>query len=61
MKKTIKVARFTESITYDPADIQHVGGDFYRCDGVGDDSGSEYTLTFDAFGNLAMVTYDEKI
>lgn len=55
MKKTIKVARFTESITFNTTDIKHGTGGFQICNGVGDETGGEYELTFDAFGNLAMV------
>ena len=55
MKQTIKVARFAEPITYNTKDIQKGSGGFYYCNGMGDETGMEYELTFDAFGNLAMV------
>ena len=55
MKQTIKVSRFTESITFNTADIRNSTGGFQICNGVGDETGTEYELTFDAFGNLAMV------
>ena len=52
---TINLRRFPETITYLTEDMRRIDGSWYACSGTGDETGAEYKLTFDQFGNLAMV------
>lgn len=52
---TINLRRFPETITYLTEDIKPSKDGWCTCPGTGDESAAEYKLTFDQFGNLAMV------